>query len=426
MTTKIKLSLLFLCFYAFSCSTNLMASFKASVIKVNITPDLENPIWLDGYSERTKPCEGVHHDIFMRIVALDDGNQTIFIVSADFYALQDDFYDTTMDELEKTSEFKREQILWTATHTYSAPEVALNGRNPEYSEFIKQTLIEAIKKAYTQLEPASIGSAMGRSLMNMNRRGEYADGTVHITKNPYAVVDREVGVIKIDKANGETMAILINYPCHGTALFHTNMKISGDVAESTTRYVEQQLDNGVVALYLNGASGDVDPVYAYMRDLEDTNFELDILGIMLGKDVLETTKSIQTVNPVDLQYVHKRIHLPRRPSEKSEMGPVLPVNISIARIGDIILAASSANAFNEIGMAIKHMSPYAKTFYIGHCNGYAGYIPTEEAFEKGGYEVDYSHTTNEAEWLFTHHIVEELRKLQSMNENRGKTNESQK
>lgn len=405
------------CISALSCSTEPHREFYASAIKVNITPDLEHPIWLDGYPERSKPCEGVHNDIFLRVVALKDGHETIFIVSTDLYAIQDEFYDSAMDELEKTSEFKREQILWTCTHTYSAPEVSLNGRNPEYSKFLKETLIHAIKKAYTQLEPATIGSAMGRSFMNMNRRGEYADGSIHITKNPYAVVDREVGVIKIEKANGEPLAILINYPCHGTALYHTNMKISGDIAESTTRYVEKQLNNDVVALYLNGASGDVDPVYAYMRDIKDTNFELDILGIMLGKDVLETMDKIQTVEPVELQSVYKEIHVPRKQSEKNTVGPVLPVNISIARIGDVILAASSANAFNEIGMAIKHMSPYAKTFYIGHCNGYAGYIPTEIAFQKGGYEVESSHTTTEAEWLFTHHIVEELRKMKSMNDN---------
>ena len=32
-------------------------------------------------------------------------------------------------------------------------------------------------------------------------------------------------------------------------------------------------------------------------------------------------------------------------------------------------------------------SPFFRTFTFGYCNGCIGYVPTEDAFSEGGYEV---------------------------------------
>jgi hypothetical protein len=46
--------------------------------------------------------------------------------------------------------------------------------------------------------------------------------------------------------------------------------------------------------------------------------------------------------------------------------------------------------FNEIGRAIKAGSRFHCTVIITHCNGTAGYLPTPDAFDAGGYEVESS------------------------------------
>jgi hypothetical protein len=43
--------------------------------------------------------------------------------------------------------------------------------------------------------------------------------------------------------------------------------------------------------------------------------------------------------------------------------------------------------FNEIGKAIKAASPFPHTVVITHCNGAAGYLPTQPSYDEGGYEI---------------------------------------
>ena len=55
------------------------AEFRASVVKVDITP--EHAEWLMGYDARQST--GVHDRIYHRIVAMDDGAVQFYIISSD-------------------------------------------------------------------------------------------------------------------------------------------------------------------------------------------------------------------------------------------------------------------------------------------------------------------------------------------------------
>ena len=45
-------------------------TWKAGVAKSVITP--KEPIWMAGYGSRTKPAEGALHDLYVRVLALED------------------------------------------------------------------------------------------------------------------------------------------------------------------------------------------------------------------------------------------------------------------------------------------------------------------------------------------------------------------
>ena len=44
--------------------------------------------------------------------------------------------------------------------------------------------------------------------------------------------------------------------------------------------------------------------------------------------------------------------------------------------------------FCEISNEVRDRSPFPFTFYYGYTNGWLGYLPTEEEWKYGGYEVD--------------------------------------
>ena len=46
------------------------AGWKAGIARANITPD--KPIWLAGYGGRTHPAEGKMHDLWIKVLALED------------------------------------------------------------------------------------------------------------------------------------------------------------------------------------------------------------------------------------------------------------------------------------------------------------------------------------------------------------------
>ena len=68
--------------------------------------------------------------------------------------------------------------------------------------------------------------------------------------------------------------------------------------------------------------------------------------------------------------------------------PTVPVNITVARVGDVAFVGFSVEMLTEVGRAIKAGSPYKHTFVITHCNGYSGYLPPADLYKEGGYEVN--------------------------------------
>lgn len=58
------------------------------------------------------------------------------------------------------------------------------------------------------------------------------------------------------------------------------------------------------------------------------------------------------------------------------------------RVGNVALLSVQGEPFVEIGLEIAAASPFPHTLFSGYSNGAFGYIPTREAFEAGGYEVE--------------------------------------
>ena len=66
---------------------------------------------------------------------------------------------------------------------------------------------------------------------------------------------------------------------------------------------------------------------------------------------------------------------------------------------------------NEIGTQIKQSSPYQGTFVLTHCNGSSGYICTDEAYPKGGYEVQVTKFWPGVEKVLTKNVEEMIKRL---------------
>ncbi|MHB0856090.1 MAG: hypothetical protein ACYC5M_00800 [Anaerolineae bacterium] len=62
------------------------------------------------------------------------------------------------------------------------------------------------------------------------------------------------------------------------------------------------------------------------------------------------------------------------------------VEVSAMAVGDVALVGFPAEYFTEFGLRLKSASPFRATLVAELANGWHGYVPTQEAFEHGGYE----------------------------------------
>ena len=153
---------------------NMFGAFRASVVKVDITPT--TPKWLMGYAARQST--GVLDPIAHRIVAMDDGRAQYLIVSTDVCVFSPAVYDEMAARIQRETGVTPARFWWTTTHTHSAPEVGppglydvlLKGRSNhppdvQYTAEIMDKLLGGAKDALAKLEPARVATGTGVCLL---------------------------------------------------------------------------------------------------------------------------------------------------------------------------------------------------------------------------------------------------------------------
>ena len=398
------------------------AEFRASVVKVDISPT--SPQWLMGYGPRQST--GVRDRIFHRIAALDDGGTQVFIVSSELCLFSPTVYDDIAAQLKKEMDIEPRNFWWSVTHSHSTPEVGppgmydvlLKGRsqhawNRDYLEQVKTALISGIKQAREQLTPARLAVGTGFSRANINRRARDADGKISLGLNPDGPTDRQVGVVRLERADGSLLGLLANYAMHGTVLAGSFVQVSGDGPGVVAAYVEEKL--GAPMLYLNGAAGNLAPIYT-VQDLQRSH--IGEFRVLLGDKILETHRTLAAGGTdVKLWSGETWIETPRKKelewttelsayAAKSAGGTdLVRVPVRFLRLNDTLLWAAPVEMFCEIAIRVRNESPFRHTFFVGYTNGWLGYLPTAQAFTEGGYEPRTSPFTEQVEKDFTDGVL---------------------
>jgi len=399
------------------------SKFRASVVKVDITPD--DPQMLAGYAARKST--GVMHHIYHRIVALDDGKTQFFLVSTEIGKMSPSQYDKVAAKLQQEHGIDPVNLWWSVTHTHSAPEVGPPGISgiflpsryqhavaSEYTGIAEQKLIDGILQAKKELAPARLGVGWGFSQANINRRAIDEKGRASLGLNPDGAVDRMIGLLRLEKADGTLMALIANYAMHGTVLGPQNLDITGDAPGVVAEYVEEKV--GAPMLFINGAAGNLAPIYSVYPNARQGH--LGEFRVLLGDKIVEANRSIaRTTAEVTLTSRKLIVETPRKDmgwpedmanySRTNEAGKnmvLLPVRF-LKINDDIAVWSAPLEMFCEISNTVRQSSPFPFTFYFGYSNGNLGYMPTRKGWEEGGYEPGVSPFTPAAEADLTEAVI---------------------
>lgn len=387
---------------------NDQGKLKAAVVKVDITPS--EPKMLLGYAARKST--GVHSGIHHKIVVLDDGTTRFFLVASDLCVLSPSEYDHVATLLKKKLGIDPLQFWWSVTHTHSAPEVGVPGL-PEsfmqeryehevdtaYTRFVEESLLRGVQQAIAQLEPATLSVGWGYAEANINRRTWGVDHKAVFGMNPDGPVDRRIGLLKLQKANGSLMGMIANYALHATVLGPGNLKISADVAGVVANYVEEK--TGAPLVFINGAAGNLAPIYSVYPSPGAGH--LDQFKVLLGDKILHAaTELYEVLDSVRIVTGEQIVKTPRKetltqwpsylnrysPAAKKGEKPMVHLPVRFLKLHpSLVIWSAPLELFCEISNNVRDQSPYLYTLYFGYTNGWLGYLASAAEWKYGGYET---------------------------------------
>ena len=378
-------------------------------------------IYLIGYGDRSKGNLGVHDDLTATVLALDDGLHRAVIIACDLLAINEH----TVARIQAQT---GSNVVVCCSHTHSGPITYAGQRssrkNRDYITFLVTQIVQAVKEAMANLQPAHISWAQGEANIAVNRRERKPDGHIEIGVNPMGPIDRTVTILHAQSLDGKPILTLVNYQCHGTVLGPKNMLVSADWIGVMRRIVEQE--SGSLAMYLQGATGDLNPNHAWGRN----DFEaVEKIGVSVAGQVLNLLPQLVPVLGEAVSFHEEQVWLPLEAEARGNTPPPtyravlarmahvpqfmvdsvlnyrypwktliaardgfwsVPVVLTHIRAGDLALFALGAEVFTEIGMAIKQTSTTNPTMFASVSNGCIGYLPTASEHALGGYEVDMS------------------------------------
>jgi hypothetical protein len=423
----------------------------------DITP--RQPVPLSGFAARCgAPFKGIDDPLHVRALAVQGDQETVLLMVFDLLALGEELHGRILSALAAATAGTRKPVkpILCATHTHSAAAaITLLGCgdvSPGYWDQLIPAAVAAARQALAGLRPARLRYvALPLDGESYNRRRVLEDGRVVMAMKPDgrvrrtgAVLDRML-LLRFDDPAGKGIAGLAHWAAHPVTVCGPN--VTADYPGELCRRLSER--HGIPFLYLQGAAGNINPVFEEMtrrQMLANVDSVMGKLGAVrwpepVSDDAVRTAERTisldygpfepketlramrdgmaaiaetgdgpeeQTRTLADILNVRPGAPLPRDmaryiasilrqwSSELLDAPPdALPTSRDLAlavwRIGPIHLCFVAAELFAEIAMEVQQALPDHEVHVAAYASPLVGYLPTDEALVEGGYEAAYAY-----------------------------------
>ncbi|MCC7352705.1 MAG: neutral/alkaline non-lysosomal ceramidase N-terminal domain-containing protein [Anaerolineae bacterium] len=284
-----------------------------------ITPDVRTHP--GGYATlRSKYLQGIHDDLYVKTVLLDDGNTQVVLISLDLLFHDGTLADQIAAYVGSKYSIPRDCIFLSYTHTHAGPAVA--GYDPtqvsdQYEAFLLRRVASCVDRAFLNTFPGqlSFGSVAGN--WNVNRRLN-VNGVFAMRPNYVGVRDTALNILKITDANHRVRGILLNYGCHPVTL-RDQLYISAEYPGRLCQLLDSAF-YGSTAVFFQGAGADARPLVTASGDaFKQCNFdEVDDMALAMANNVQKAV-AFGPMTPVTLSLAARQfaISLPIIPYSKA-------------------------------------------------------------------------------------------------------------
>jgi hypothetical protein len=412
------------------------AVLKGGCAKVNITPPVGIPL-IGSYG---KPSDDILDELYAKALVLNDGNNTIAIVSVDLlYMPLEEITNPVREIIKEKLGIPEQNVLICATHTHSGPEVFTRLKVPRegrlsasqidqsYLATLVRKIASSVLIAHKKMTAVRIAAAKGEiPEISYNRRAktkdgsvkmaftlpdevtatrratEYTEGTEKTKKSSevsvlsvaksriedelvFGPIDPEVWVLRVEDSNGQIVGSIINFACHPVCIYPSlSTTISADYPAYAAQVVEEI--EGGTCLFTLGTAGNIVPIKRGLKPCQQ-------IGKALGGEALRRLQLVSTSGDVTLKAIRKEIKLPTKSPPSADgaaddSGTTGYVNteLQVVKLGNIYLLGLPGEILVEVGLEIKKRAGLENLLIVSLSNDAVGYVCHSQAYEEGGYE----------------------------------------
>jgi hypothetical protein len=205
---------------------------------------------------------------------------------------------------------------------------------------------------------------------------------------------------------------MVHYACHPVMLMRAG-KISRDFPGAMVDHVEQEGGDSCMAMFLQGALGDLDPYDCALRG--ERGFTMvRRAGTELGQAALRLMKNLEPTEPeAALRIKENMVTVPHRTGDKTSRVCLLTAVFD----RKLALVGFPGEPFIEHQINLREASAVPHTFllgitYCGQGSPYVVYIPTARAAREGGYgAAECSFVAGEAGQMMVQAAAADIAKL---------------
>jgi hypothetical protein len=386
-----------------------------------------------GYADGQPPARNFAHEyVYVRAIVLDNGETKAVLVGADLAGVRpDDMYLQAAASIAGELGIPLANIIMSPSHTHSTYPVLEN------TDQVLAAILQAVRLAAADMQPASIGFGEGEVFLNVNRDViDDRSGRWTQDSNLDYPSDKTLAVIGFYNAQGEPIAGYMNYAMHPVSGFQSGI-ISSDFAGAATRHVEQAFGDNMIMIFTQGASGDQNPLHlragtnvmANATGMEISGFEIareDAEGALRGREerLPNDPEADSTLmrwmgaqgQVVGEEAIRVMTHMERLSDNArigaSQMiltcpgrdlvervdrgypgtyvdGDDAQIRLGFLGINEIGLAWINAEIYSQIAQQAMAESPLAKVMVVTKSNGQpnSGYVPTDDAYGRNTFQV---------------------------------------
>lgn len=420
--------------------------------RMDISPTEPTPLRGYGFSSG-RMSSNIQDPLYATCIALtDSGDNTVLLFTLDLTNSYTSVMDAARALISEKTGIPVDAIMVAATHNHSSPDLE-NLHEPsvvKYIELLKEWMLQAATAALNDraLSKVYITSVATQNLNFVRRyqlqNGTYAGDNFGSFKNaPIACheteADNQLQLVRFQRQSKKDI-ILANFQTHphreGSS---TNTNVTSDLIGPFREKLESSLNCHVA--YFTGSSGNINPTSRIPEENVTSNYveqgealadyalsaygtfkEIPTTSVKITKTLhkakVDHTFSYWGATAIDAIDYYMRngdlgvfkkllsgsgirnVYQLNAVAIRSKMAAEVEIPIYAVSLGDLAFVTVPFEMFDTNGMQIKEGSPFSMTFVLSCANNNLSYLPSDLAFQHGGYAVDVT--------LFTRGTAEEL------------------